>query len=226
MTEIIPAIIPESYDHLRSKLLLVKGLTKTIQIDITDGLFVVSRSWPMKKSDQRLFNEIVKGNEGLPYWEDFSFEIDLMTHKPEMYLEDWIRAGVERIIFHIESRHDFGEIKRIAKGNVELGVAIQNKTPIERLDSYIEAIDYVQVMGITTLGQQGEPFSADTLTTIRSIKAKYPSVTIQIDGGVNDMSAPQLIAAGADRLVSGSFILRSSDPRRAIEILSHGQTSH
>lgn len=225
MVEIIPAIIPESLEHLRSKLLSLQNVSNKVQIDITDGMFVMSRSWPMKKEDQKLFEDFARGKEQLPLSDTFSFEVDLMMHKPETVLEKWVKAGIFGAIFHIESRHNFGEIKQIAKNSIELGVAIQNKTPLERLESYIDDVDFVQVMGIETLGRQGEVFSKNTVETVKTLKEKYPGVTIQIDGGVNEESAPLLIEAGANRLVSGSYILRSENPRRAIETLQHGSIS-
>lgn len=219
--EVIPAIIPDSYDHLKSKLALVRGVSNMVQIDLTDGVFVLNRSWPFHPSDKRQFQEIVRGNLGLPFWEEFNFEIDLMVQQPEKILGDWVKAGIARAVFHLESRHDFSEIKRVAGDAVELGVAVQNKTALSRLEPYIADVDYVQVMGIETIGKQGEAFSENTLETVRAIHEKFPNVTIQIDGGVDGEVAPRLKEAGVARLVSGSFILRAEDPKAAIETLKH-----
>jgi len=221
MIEIIPAVIPNSLDHLKESLSGVRGLAKTAQLDLTDGVYVTHRSWPFNASDKAQFQDMVRGKSKLPFADEFDFEVDLMMQQPEKVLGDWVKIGIARAIFHLESRHDFSEIKRVVNDTVELGIAIQNKTSIDRLDAYMHDVDYVQVMGIETIGKQGEPFSEHTLTTVQTLKEKYPDVTIQIDGGVDDSSAKQLALLGVDRLVSGSFILRSDDPKSAIETLRH-----
>lgn len=221
MVEVIPAIIPESFEYLKTKLGVLQGLASTVQVDVTDGIFVVGRSWPFGPGDKKQFETLVREANGLPFWEDFDFEVDLMMQRPESMARDWVRAGVSRMVFHIESQHDFSEIKNVVGDEVELGVAIQNKTSIERLHPYIEEVDYVQIMGIETIGKQGEAFSENTLSTIHTLREKYPDVTIQIDGGVSDESAKALVDAGVNRLVSGSYILRSADPEMAIEQLKN-----
>lgn len=219
MTEVTPAIIPESLEDLKAKLGTLRGLASVIQIDITDGMFVLSRSWPMHTSDKKGFEALVRGREGLPFKGEFSFELDCMVHAPEKILPDWVRLGITRAVFHLKSRHDFSEIKRIAGGAVELGVAVDLEPPYEKLTSYLPDIDYVQVMGIETLGKQGEPSSPRALDVVQRIKNDFPNVIIQVDGGVDVESAPALVVAGATRLVSGSYILKAENPRAAIEAL-------
>ena len=86
MNDIVPALLPYSYDDLSEHLGHLKGAAPIVQIDICDGLFVTSRTWPNEPKDKDRFAQIVKGEEGLPYWEDFNFEIDLMVHNPERHL--------------------------------------------------------------------------------------------------------------------------------------------
>lgn len=218
MVEIIPAVLVGSLEEMRAKLARVRGVAGTVQIDLCDGFFVPTRTWPFNTSDKKSFDDMARGVTGLPYWEDFDFEIDLMVQSPEKVLPHWIKAGIARAVFHLESRHDVGELRRAADG-IELGVALNIATPLARLDPYLDQVDYVQFMGIATIGKQGEPFDERVLETIRTFKSVHPDVVIQVDGAVDAVSAPQLIAAGATRLVSGSYIMNSDDPREAIASL-------
>jgi ribulose-phosphate 3-epimerase len=217
MIEIVPAIIPESLSDFSAKLLRVKGLAQFVQIDLTDGMFVLSRSWPLRAGDKSSFEPLVRGHEKLPYSDAFQFELDIMAHHPEKILSSWIKLGVARAVFHLESRHDFSEIKRIANDTIELGIALALDPPYERLASYIHDVDYVQVMGIGKLGVQGQPFDNRAVELVRRIKHDFPHVTIQVDGGVDASDAEPLVAAGATRLVAGSSIFASDNPAEAIE---------
>lgn len=216
--EIIPAVIPDSLEHLRQKLVPVRGLAETVQIDVCDGVFVENRSWPMNPGDASSFGKLAKEDEGLPFWEDFSFEVDLMAHHPEKLLPEWVQAGAARAVIHLESRHDFDAV-HAATNDIELGLAIDLDPPYERVASYIDRINYIQVMGIGQLGRQGEPPDERVYALIERVRSDFPSVTIQVDGGVNDDTAPRLIKAGATRLVSGSYILNADEPAEAIRTL-------
>ena len=218
MVEIIPAVLVGSLEEMRAKLARVRGVAGTVQIDLCDGFFVPTRTWPFNTSDKKSFDDMARGVTGLPYWEDFDFEIDLMVQSPEKVVSQWVKAGIARAVFHLESRHDVGGLRRAADG-IELGVALNIATPLARLDPYLDQVDYVQFMGIATIGKQGEPFDERVLETIRTFKSAHPDVVIQVDGAVDAVSAPQLIAAGATRLVSGSYIMNSDDPREAIASL-------
>lgn len=221
--EVIPAILSPTLEEIRSHLLRVHGITRTVQIDVCDGFFVPFRTWPMHTNDKEIFERMVRGHEAFPYADDFDFEVDLMVHQPEKILSDWARLGATRAVFHLKARHSLDELKRTAhESGIELGVAIGPSTDVGRLESYLPHVEYVQVMGIEHIGQQGEPFSEKAISTVRAIREAYPSGTIQVDGGVSDTSHRALIEAGVDRLVSGSFIFNADDTRAALETLAHG----
>jgi len=222
--EIIPAIIPQSLEGLRQTIGRLRGCgANTIQIDVTDGVFVASRSWPMNRGDMKSFEPLVFGDEGLPYWNEFNFEVDLMVHHPEKFLLQWIQAGVTRAVIHIGSEHNLAECRKIAASDIEIGIAVDLDAEYSDIAPSLEGMSYVQVMGIAELGKQGEPFDERALVLIQKLKKDFPDVTIQVDGGVSDLSAPDLIASGAERLVSGSFILESENPKEALRTLSQTQ---
>lgn len=221
MVEVIPAILVASFEELRANLAKVKGLAKWAQIDVCDGFFVPSRTWPMNPGDSAQFERIVKGAEKLPYRDDFKFDLDLMVHNPEKIIPSWVKAGASRIAIHLAARHDFSACRAAVPPEVELGIGLTADTPLSRLAPLAGQFDYLQLMGIAAVGKQGQPFDERVLGRIREAKQMFPGVPIQIDGSVNAETAPRLVEAGAERLVSGSYILRAEDVKKAIETLAN-----
>lgn len=217
MIEIIPAIMPKSYDDLVEKMRLFVGVVPLVQLDIMDGRFVMARTWPYFPGDQH-FARIVSEEEGMPEWETLGFEVDLMVGRPEEAILQWIRAGASRIIVHVEGMKDFEAIREaIPEGLIELGLALNTTTSLSTIESYLDRIDFVQCMGIARIGFQGEEFDERVLAHIRALRASRPDMPISVDGAVNFETARVLVDAGATRLVSGSAILESDDVALAID---------
>jgi len=219
MIEVIPSLPALTFQELKTKLSIVRGLVSTFQIDVTDGMFVTSRSWPMNTGDKAQFARLVKGEESLPYSDELDFEVHFMAHNPEKLLGDWMKVGIIRALFHVEARHDFSALRALARDEIELGVSLNIGTPVARIDDYIEHISCIQLMGIAHLGVQGQPFDPRVIDMIHEVKERYPGVIIEIDGSVNMETAPRLVAAGARRLAPGSYIFKSENPKEAVEAL-------
>ena len=230
--EIIPAILPKSYEDLKNKISLVKGLVSTVQIDICDGNFVKTVSWPYsaKASQGEPFEldqyaqNILNEREGMPFWEEIDYELDLMVSNAKDNFDLFLKLGAKRIIFHLEAEGDLQEFKEFLEGidlyirdNTQIGVAINTTTPIRQLADLISNIDFVQCMGIEHIGYQGEPFDERVIDQIKSLRKEYPELIIAVDGGVNFETAPRLIKAGANRLVVGSAIFKNIDIVGVIE---------
>ncbi len=210
MIEIIPAIMPKDYEHLDEMMSLFVGVVPMVQLDIMDGKFVPARTWPYPKDAH--FDAIVAEEEGMPLWEDIDFEVDLMVENPEDVISQWVTAGAQRIIVHVESVSDFNAIRdAIPDGFIELGIALNTTTPLSSIEPYLDQVDFVQCMGIERIGFQGQPFDERVLDHVRALRAKYPELPISIDGSVNMDTARSLVDAGATRLVSGSAILEADD---------------
>ncbi len=217
MLEILPAIIPQNLEDLKIHLARVKGLVPVVQIDVLDGNFTTKKSWPFFEEDKKHFEKIIAQEEGLPFWDSFYFEADLMIIKPEEHIEDFIFAGFSRLIVHIESTNKMGEIiDKAHELDAEIGIAINIETPNEVLDEYIDKIDFVQFMGIAEIGSQGQPFDMRVVEKIVQLKSQYPDIIISVDGGVSIETESFLIGAGAERLVSGSTIFESEDIEKTI----------
>ena len=231
MIEIIPAVMPTSTTDLQSKLSQVAGHMSVAQIDVMDGRFVKNVSWPYTE-DEEYFQGILNEDEGLPYWDQFDFEVDLMVVRPEEVINDWITAGVRRVVVHQESTDNLEKIlsdfrERFPKSeepdvfDCEIGLAQNIDTPVESLFPFVDRIDFVQFMGIDVIGEQGNPFDEKVLDKIRALRERAPGIIISVDGGVSLDTAPELIEAGVNRLVVGSAIFNSEDIGATIKEFKH-----
>lgn len=225
--EIIPAILPKNYFDLEEKLARVRGLSRAVQIDICDGKFTPRASWPYGKkttgrdsADRRgaahgdtKFNAIISENAGLPNWEDFDFEIDLMVANPSVLADEWVAAGASRLVIHQESvsADDFQKLAERLSGLVAVGVALNSATPVQEIESLIPHVSFVQYMGIRKIGFQGQSFDDRVIDQVSELRKRYPELTISVDGGVNLENGPLLLSAGANRLVVGSALFENEN---------------
>lgn len=212
MPSVIPAIIPESREYLERILSLASTFTHEVQIDIVDGVFVPFRSWP--------YGEGEAVGELKSLGKDFNIEVDLMVKKPEGVIEEYLKAGVRKVVIHLESTEKLEEIIALKERyDFRLGLSINSDTDLPVLTSVIGSADYVQLMGIAHIGSQGQPFDPRVLTRITELLKINQNLLISIDGSVNLETLPQLYIAGARRFVAGSSILKAGDPKRAYETL-------
>lgn len=226
MIEIIPAILSRDYEDLKNKISLVKGLVPIVQIDFCDGIFLKNKTWPFWEggfSDFN-FNKIMYEEEGLPFWEDIDFELDLMVSGAIENFDIYTKLGPKRIIFHLEAMEDINSFKNFLEGIdfyirdlIQIGIAIENKTEIEKLFPLINHVDFIQCMGIEHIGFQKQKFDEGVIEKIKSLREKFPDLVISVDGGVNLNTAKILIEAGANRLIVGSAIFDSEDIIETIE---------
>lgn len=239
MIEITPAILPENIDDLREKLSLISGIISLAQIDVCDGKFTPTKTWPYRKGIDETFLKIVRQEEGFPFWDSIDFEADLMVKHPENIIDSWISAGAKRIVIHIESTPDILSLIRKIKQKygtasesscgVAVGAALNVETPNEEIynllgevdDEGMPVIDFTQFMGIENIGYQGEPFDERVFEKIRDLRGAFPETIISVDGGVSLENAAELIEAGANRLVSGSAIFESGDIAGTIEVFKN-----
>lgn len=213
--KVTPAIIPEDYNDLEMKLSRLKGLTKTVQIDVCDGKLTPKACWPYTNDREGRFQMILNQEEGLPLWDSFDFEIDMMLRYPEVEYERWIDAGGLRIVVHHHlSQHE--KTKKVMKDIFNRGsdpiIAFHQNDSLEEILKYEpEFLKNIQLMGIKNIGYQGEPFTEETIERIKQLREKFPESEIAVDGGVNEDNAESLADAGATRLVVGSALFNSGD---------------
>ena len=209
--EIIPAILPKDFKEIEEKVFSVKGLAPMVQVDICDGKYVQNTTWPYKKKDQN-FEDIICENRGMPFWENVNYEFDLMIKDPtDNNVREWLSAGATRIVLHEGSSADLSPVISILFGLVDIGLALNINTPIENIEKYKEKISYIQLMGITKIGFQGQAFDFRVLEKIKTIKTKYNNLPIQIDGGISLATSEEVKKAGADRVVVGRALFESDN---------------
>lgn len=219
--EIIPAIIPGSYEEIEKKVQNVESRVDTVQLDLLDGTYVDRKTWPFKGGDGVQFDQIVSEEVGMPKWDTVNYELDLMMKDPE--LDKLYIIGPTRVILHLGAltnpKEYFEKIDPYFKEGIEFGIAIRPHQDISLLDELIVEghVKFVQCMGVDQVGYQGNPFDERVLEHIKSLRAKYPDLPISVDGAVNRDTAPLLLDAGATRLVVGSAIWNAPNPLGEIE---------
>lgn len=217
---IIPAIIPDSYDQLQSRLREVQGIVNRVQIDVMDGTYAPTTSWPYAGAGREAFEAIRREDQGLPYWQDFDFEIDLLLKKPEERLSEWALAGAACLIFHVESTDKLEEIAHECyERRIEMALALKPSTDIELLAPFVDRALFVQVMGNDRIGYHGVSLDAKALNTIRAIKTRWPNIVVGVDIGVTAETLPKLCQAGATRFAAGSAVFNFNTPAGAISHL-------
>ena len=238
MAEIIPAILPKNYEDFKNKVALVRGVANTVQVDICDGVFVSSITWPfLSKSDEESFLEnsfdahflnILNEQEGMPFWEDVYFELDLMVRDSVENFDIYIKLGARRIIFHIEAVGDLEGFRNFLEGidtyvrdSIEIGLAINPATPLSELLPLVPSLDFVQCMGNDKIGYHGVELDEQIYEKIKTLRKKYPDLPIAVDIGVSEDTVPLLVAAGATKLVAGSAIFNTDDIIGTIEKLKN-----
>lgn len=209
--EIIPAILPKNFREIEEKIELIVGLSPLVQIDICDGKFVPSTTWPYWKQDEN-FESILREERGMPEWENINYEFDLMIDNPTVDdARKWLSAGAERIVLHHESSKDLTPVLDVLKGLVEIGIALSQTSNVADLNKYLDKIQFVQVMGIRKAGFQGQKFEPNTVDIVKEVKKLFPELKVQVDGGVTLETASLLKHAGVDRLVTGSALFDSEN---------------
>lgn len=212
---LVPSLPAQTWDELFTLWETFQGALPELQIDIVDGVFAPFLSWPF--SDQEGVSALARARLFAPT----ELEIDCMCMHPEKLLELFRSISAERVVIHAESTDAYEAcLAHRRLHGYRMGFGIKNTTPQELVDTYVPLFDYVQVMGIATIGAQGQPFDERTLDTVASLRAQYPDLEIAVDGAVNAETIPRLLNAGANRFAPGSAIAKANDPREAYKQLS------
>ncbi len=217
--KIIPAILPKDFFDLKEHLERVKGASKYVQIDICNSTYTPSKTWPFTHTPDIYFDKMVSQEEGMPFWEDIDFELDLMIKNPEELYEQFLQLGPKRIIFHFETLSNPIEFIQKVKENVfvEVGIAFSNDTRAIEHKDVIEAADFVQCMGIDKIGFQGQDFDERVLNQVEEIRKEFPEKIIAVDGSVNEDTVEELSEVGVNHFVIGSAFFEQENLIQTLE---------
>lgn len=213
--EISPSILSADFNKMREELdSLVSLGIKYIHFDVMDGNFVnnISFGIPVLKS-------LKKGNYPL------LFDVHLMITKPLKYAVDFLDGGADILTFHYEAvtKNELAKlIDIIHSKNKLVGISIKPNTKPQVLLPYLDKIDLVLVMSVEP-GFGGQKFMVESLEKIKFLanykKEKGLDFIIEVDGGINEATSKDVILAGANMLVAGSYIFSNNDRKKAIDSL-------
>lgn len=199
MVELAPSILSCNFANLEADIKETYGTDlKILHIDVMDGLFVPNISFGFKIiSDLRKIT-------------DYYFDTHLMIEDPIRYIEDFKKAGVDRLTVHYEACKDLDQtIKAIKDNGMEVGLTSKPATDINLLLPYLDKVDLLLVMSVEP-GFGGQSFMEDSLEKIKFfrdyIDQNNLDVKIQVDGGIKTTNVDKVIDAGADIIVSGSDV--------------------
>ncbi len=224
MNNIVPAVLAKTYDDFKSNLALFSSLQNIsrVQIDVVDGEFAKPMSWPYTAPKE--LRGMVSRADMLPHLDRIVYEIDLMCLDAEDISDEWLALGASRLTVHAESAIDLQRLlaklrMRYCGGEnltcvVSIGLAINIESSLSLIEPYINSIEYVQFMGISRIGKQGQPFDRRVLDKIRVFHKMYPNTPVQVDGGVSLDTAPELLKLGVSDLIVGSAITHTKNPHK------------
>jgi ribulose-phosphate 3-epimerase len=149
----------------------------------------------------------------------------LMVSEPSKWVQPLKLAGATQFTFHLESilpnNDPFAMIQMIRDANMRVGIVIKPNTPIESVFPFIELIDIVLIMTVEP-GFSGQAFMPEMMPKVRILREKYPSLYIQVDGGLSPETIDQAASVGANVIVAASAIFNSSDRKGVIDTLRAG----
>jgi ribulose-phosphate 3-epimerase len=153
-------------------------------------------------------------------------DVHLMIDEPERYIQDFVKAGANYLAVHVEaSTHLHRNLQQIRAAGARPGVVLNPATPVDSLRHVLGMVDLVLLMSVNP-GFGGQAFIPEVLEKCAALSEMRSrgnhSFLIEVDGGVNDKTAPDLIKAGADVLVAGSFVFGAKDYGAAIQALRSG----
>lgn len=182
-----------------------------LHIDVMDGIFVpnISFGFPVLNAVAKVLKK--------------PLDVHYMIEHPENYIRQTADSGAMLMTVHYEAvRHLHRTVQEIHAAGMKAGVALNPSTPVSVLEDIINDVDLVLLMSVNP-GFGGQKFIENTIGKVgrlRELIAQSGSQTlIEIDGGVQGETAPRLVEAGSDVLVSGSYVFKSADPIKTIHDL-------
>ena len=178
-------------------------------LDVMDGLFVKNQTL-----DYTYLEELKRSSVLL-------FDVHLMVQYPTKVIKKYAKAGANILTIHYEAFANdklfVKTLKKIKKLGMMAGIAIDLDTKVETIEPFLKYCDMVLVMMVQA-GKGGQEFNENALKKIKKIRKPYPNILIEVDGGVTSETGAKCVKAGADILVSGSYIY-NNDAYEAIQSL-------
>ncbi|MBI2134449.1 ribulose-phosphate 3-epimerase [Candidatus Woesearchaeota archaeon] len=208
--KIVPAILSPNFKTINKDLKEIEPYSDLLQVDIMDNIFVPNKT-PQAEQLKSLDTKI-------------PLDIHLMVKEPSHnYIMSFINANPElkinNITVHYEACSNIEKtLKFIKKNNIKAGVAINPKTPLEKIKNILDKADIVLIMTVEP-GFSGQGFIKEALSKATELRRLKPDMDIEVDGGINDDTAALAAKAGANMFVANSYIFKAKDKAKAIKKL-------
>lgn len=208
---VIPVINCADVACVRKKIAIAKTFLPEggmMHLDVTDGSFAAHKTW----ADPLAWPTLKA---------PFALEVHLMVDHPELYMDDWLVAGARRFIVHAESLtpQSMSEILSVAERyHAEVMLSSKPESDMEDIAPYLKHFSSFQVLAVQP-GPAGQKFLPFVREKIKFLREEMPDAIIEVDGGMDPETVRQVKEAGADTIVSSSYIFNAADPKKNYEEL-------
>lgn len=209
---IAPSILSCDFGNLERDFQLINdSQADWFHVDVMDGVFVpnISFGFPIIEALKKVAKK--------------PLDVHIMIANPDDFIEQFAKSGADILTVHYEAcPHLHRTIAGIKQAGMQAGVALNPHTPVNVLENVIADLDLVLIMSVNP-GFGGQKFITQAVEKVRQVKAMIQAsgskALIEVDGGVNTTTGADLVAAGADALVAGSFVFNNPDPTAVIASL-------
>lgn len=211
-TIVSPSLLAADFLHLDSELEMInRSEAQWLHLDVMDGAFVpnISFGFPVLEAVARKCRK--------------ALDVHYMIVHPEQYIRQTAKLGAMMMNVHVEAcTHLHRTVQEIHDAGMKAGVTLNPASPVSLLEDIIDDVDMVLLMSVNP-GFGGQKFIENTIRKVkrlrRMIDERGAKVLIEVDGGVQAETAPRLVQAGVDVLVSGSYVFKSPTPEQTIHEL-------
>lgn len=209
---IAPSILSCDFGNLERDFQLINASEADwFHVDVMDGVFVpnISFGFPVIEALKKVAKK--------------PLDVHVMIVNPDQFIAQFAKSGVDILTVHYEAcTHMHRTIAGIKEAGMKAGVALNPHTPVSALENVIADLDLVLIMSVNP-GFGGQKFIRQAIEKVRQTKTLIEKTgskaLIEVDGGVNTTTGAELVAAGADALVAGSFVFNNPDPAAVIASL-------